>query len=75
MAGRHQEQSKLKVRVMALFLLLLQAGLGYAYGFGAQFDISNQNYPSTQDNSNSVILYILTAILAILGWGLIIAYS
>lgn len=75
MAGRHQENSRTKVRVLAILLLCLEICIGFVYGFKAQFDIRTANYPTTSDNSSAVILYILTAVLAILGWGLIIAYS
>jgi hypothetical protein len=60
---------------MAFLLLLLEVGLGFVYGFGSQFDTRTQFYPTTSDNSNTVILYMLATILAMLGWGLIIAYS
>ena len=73
--GRHQENSRTKVRVTAFLLLLLEIGLGFAYGFGSQFDTRSTLFPSTQDNSLWVVYYMLAAILAILGWGLIIAYS
>ena len=63
------------MRVVAFLLLLLEIGLGFIYGFGSQFDTRAAFYPTTQDNSSIVIYYMLAAILAILGWGLIIAYS
>ena len=73
--GRHQDNVKTKVRVVAFLLLLLEIGLGFVYGFAAQFDTRTSIFPITQDNSSWVIYYMLAAILAILGWGLIIAYS
>ena len=75
MAGRHQENSRTKVRVLAVLLLALEICIGFVYGFKVQFDTRTANYPLTSDNSSAVILYIIAAVLAILGWGLIIAYS
>lgn len=75
MIAQHQENSKTKVRGVAIFLLVVEVALMFVYGFGSEFDLTTANFPTTSDNSSSLIMYILAAILPILGWGLIIAYS
>lgn len=75
MISQHQENSKGKVRVVAIILLLLEVGLMFAYGFGSQFTIGGTSFPTTNDNTSSLIFYTTSAIMALLGWGLIIAYS
>lgn len=75
MISQHQENAKGKVRGVAIFLLLLEVGLMFAYGFGSDFVVGGALFPTTSDNTNSLIYYITSAIMALLGWGLIIAYS
>jgi TRAP-type mannitol/chloroaromatic compound transport system permease small subunit len=70
----HQEASATKVRVIAILLLLLEIGIMFAYGFGTFIDMAYANNANS-DNSAKLIFYLLAAILPILGWGLIIAYS
>lgn len=69
---QHQENNSGKARVIAVLLLALEIGLMFAYGFGTKV----ATFTSTSvDFSYLFVAYILPAILAILGWGLIIAYS
>lgn len=68
----HEERSKRAVKVMAVLLFLAEVGIMFAYGFGTTINIATT---TTTDGSSLLIFYTLTAILAILGWGLIIAYS
>ena len=75
MISQHQENAKGKVRIVAILLLLLEVGLMFAYGFGSEFLIGGTTFPTTSDNTSSLILYTTSAIMALLGWGLIIAYS
>jgi ABC-type polysaccharide transport system permease subunit len=75
MISQHQENAKGKVRVVAILLLILEVGLMFAYGFGSQFQIGGTTFPTTSDNTSSLIFYMTSAIMALLGWGLIIAYS
>lgn len=63
------------MRVLGILLLVFEVGIGFAYGFGAQFDTRTSLYSPDADNSSALIFYMLPAILALLGWGLIIAYS
>ena len=63
------------MRVVALLLFALQIALGFIYGVGSAFDTNPTLYSTAQDNTSTFMYYILPAILAILGWGLIIAYS
>ena len=75
MISQHQENAKGKVRIVAILLLLLEVGLMFAYGFGSEFLIGGTTFPTTSDNTSSLIFYTTSAIMALLGWGLIIAYS
>ncbi len=59
---------------MAVFLFVLEVGIMFAYGFGSSIDMSYSK-TANNDSSSYLITYLLGAILAILGWGLIIAYS
>jgi hypothetical protein len=69
---QRQAIQKTRARTFAVMVFLMEVGLMFAYGFGAQF---NNVAQTGNDNADSLILYILVALLAILGWGLIIAYS
>ena len=75
MISQHQENAKGKVRVVAILLLILEVGLMFAYGFGSRFTTGGTTFPTTSDNTSSLIFYMTSAIMALLGWGLIIAYS
>lgn len=75
MIGQHQEQSKTKVRIFAILLLVLEVALMFIYGFASEFDITTTSFPTSIDNSRAIIYYTISAILPILGWGLIIVYS
>jgi hypothetical protein len=44
----------------------------FAYGFGSKIDTTALN---NTDNSTYLVFYLGAAILAIVGWGLIIAYT
>jgi hypothetical protein len=55
-------------------LLCLEVGIIFAYGYGAYFPSYTTTTPQT-DYSDQIILYTFTALLAILGYGLLIAYS
>jgi hypothetical protein len=46
----------------------------FAYGYGSSFSTYTSANPPN-DQSFQIILYTFTAILAILGYGLIVAYS
>jgi len=46
----------------------------FAYGFATKFSILSATLP-LGDYSSEILLYTFTALLAILGYGLIIAYS
>lgn len=59
---------------MAVILFLTEIGIMFAYGFGSSLDMTYSK-TANSDSSAYLISYILAAILAILGWGLIIAYS
>lgn len=64
----------LKGRVFALMLLLLELVVMFAYGF-AGF-LRNDPTPTILiDYSGVMLLYTFAAMLAILGYGLLIAYS
>lgn len=52
----------------------------FAYGFGGEFKVESNTVPISSgvaflDHADKFILYSLTALLAILGYGLLIAYS
>ena len=68
----HQDKSTTKVRILAGFLIVLEVGMMVAYGVGSNIQT---NFLTTSDQSSQIILYLLPALLAILGWGLIISYS
>jgi hypothetical protein len=61
-------------RAFALLLLCLEILIMFAYGYAANFPIYTATSPQS-DYSNLMILYTFTALLAILGYGLLIAYS
>jgi hypothetical protein len=61
--------------VIAVILLLLEIGIMFAYGFATKIDVSIATANIASDNSSSLIMYIGVALFAIVGWGLIIAYS
>lgn len=61
-------------RFFAVFLLLFEIGIMFAYGFSSTFAPFTATTPQS-DFSNQIILYTFTALLAILGYGLLIAYS
>jgi hypothetical protein len=58
---------------MAALLLILEIGIMFAYGFGTKIDTSVAI--DGTDNSIYLITYIGTALIAIVGWGLILGYS
>lgn len=47
----------------------------FAYAYGANFNTSSSYISTTSDNSSYILIYTLGALLAILGWGLIVSYS
>lgn len=55
-------------------LLMFEVGIMFAYGYGSSFSTFTATNPPN-DQSYQIILYTFTAILAILGYGLIVAYS
>jgi hypothetical protein len=55
-------------------LLMFEIGIMFAYGYGSSFSTFTAINPPN-DHSYQIILYTFTAILAILGYGLIVAYS
>ena len=63
------------MRVVAILLLVLEIGLMFAYGFGSEFLTRATYLTTTGDNTEGLIYYTTAAIMALLGWGLIIAYS
>lgn len=71
---RRQDRQKLQGRIFALLLLMFEIGIMFAYGFAANFTVTTNTTPLS-DHSSAIILYTFTALLAILGYGLLIAYS
>jgi hypothetical protein len=55
-------------------LLCFEIGILFAYGYGSYFTTYTATSPQ-DDYSSLMILYTFTALLAILGYGLLIAYS
>ncbi len=68
----HQDKSTTKVKILAVFLIILEVGMMVGYGVGSEI---KTDFATTSDQSSQIITYLLPAILAILGWGLIISYS
>lgn len=68
-----QQAQVKKARVMAVLLLVLEVGIMFAYGFGTKIDTSGD--VAYTDHSTQLIVYLGAAMFAIIGWGLIIAYS
>lgn len=64
----------LQGRAFALMLLCFEVGIMFAYGYGSAFPSYTATTPQS-DYSDLIILYTFTAMLAILGYGLLIAYS
>ena len=67
-----QLRQQKNARVMAALLLILEIGIMFAYGFGSKIDITGR---ANTDNSSYLISYLGPAVLAIVGWGLIIGYT
>ena len=61
--------------MIAVILLLLEIGIMFAYGFASTIDMSFTATNPNSDKSYLLVLYIGVALFAIVGWGLIIAYS
>ena len=53
---------------------MFQVGVILAHAFGANYPLYSATVPQT-DFSNQMILYTITSFLALLGYGLVIAYS
>lgn len=69
-----------KGRILSLLLLLFEIGIMFAYGFGSRFFIEPSTIAVTGgnaylDHADKIVLYSFTGLLAILGFGLLIAYS
>lgn len=67
-------------RILGVLLFLFEVGIMFAYGFGGYFTVeplhpTTGNVAAFLDQSDRFILYIFTAVLAILGYGLLIGYS
>ena len=60
------------MRGLGIFLLALEIALMILYGLLTSV---KNTFSTTTDNSAYLIMYLLPGILALLGWGLIIAYS
>ena len=75
-----QNISKRNGRILGVLLFLFEIGIMFAYGFGGYFTVETNTttvggVTVYLDQSNIFILYIFTAILAIIGYGLLIGYS
>lgn len=68
----HEERSRTKMKGLGIFLILLEIALTILYGL---FTTVGHYFGTTTDNSSYLLMYLLPGILALLGWGLIIAYS
>lgn len=55
-------------------ILLFEVGIILAHGYGAYYPVYASTVPQA-DYSDQMILYTLTAFLALLGYGLVIAYA
>jgi hypothetical protein len=54
---------------------MFEIGIMFAYGYASYFPVYTVGATPQNDFSSSMILYTFTALLAILGYGLLIAYS
>ena len=68
------DSMKTQNRIFALLIVLVQLGIMFAYGFGTKFTTFAVQSPLV-DYSSDVLFYTFAALLAILGYGLIISYS
>ncbi len=65
---------RLRGRIFALLLLAFEVGIMFAYAYSSYFLIE-PTATIAPDYSTNLILYTFTALLALLGYGLLIAYS
>ena len=61
-------------RAFAFLIIFIELGIMFAYGFSTKFTMLATTLPQI-DYSSEILLYTFTALLAILGYGLLIAYS
>lgn len=73
----NQEQtgdSPTKIRAFGIILILFEIGMLFAYGFGADLVQAADTTPKS-DYSGLVLAVVLAAVVAIMGYGLLLAYS